>query len=197
MKVRILPALSDNYMYLVIDETTKEAAIVDPVDPPSVLKAVEEEKVKLTSVLTTHHHWDHAGGNADLVSKCPGLTVFGGDSRIGAINKEVSHNSEFDIGNIKVKCLFTPCHTSGHICYFVNDKDGTSEPAVFTGDTLFIAGCGKFFEGTPEQMYNALINILGSLPDNTVILIVIFYITLFSKTIIAISESLLWTRVYS
>ena len=61
MKVRILPALTDNYMYLVVDEATKEAAIVDPVAPEVVVEAVKEENVSLTTVLTTHHHWDHAG----------------------------------------------------------------------------------------------------------------------------------------
>ncbi|CAG5125523.1 unnamed protein product, partial [Candidula unifasciata] len=70
------------------------------------------------------------------------------------------------IGSLNVKCLFTPCHTSGHICYYVTGPSG-QDPAVFTGDTLFVAGCGKFFEGTPQQMYKALIEILSSLPPQT------------------------------
>lgn len=69
MHVKILPALQDNYMYLIIDNSTKEAAIVDPVDPDSVLQAVKDEEVNLTKILTTHHHWDHAGGNEKLVKK--------------------------------------------------------------------------------------------------------------------------------
>jgi len=165
MTIKVLPALEDNYMYLIIDDNTKEAAIVDPVTPDTVVKAVEEEGVNLTTVLTTHHHWDHSGGNKKLVERLPGLTVFGGDDRVDALNKKVGDGTKLNIGSLNVECLATPCHTSGHVCYFVTDKENTS--AVFTGDTLFIAGCGRFFEGTPNQMYDALIEKLGMLPDAT------------------------------
>lgn len=114
MSVRILPALSDNYMYLIICNKTREAAIVDPVNPETVLEAVKREDVKLKSVLTTHHHWDHAGGNEKLVSLFgQPLTVYGGDERIGALNKKVAQDDSFKIGNLDVHCLFTPCHTTG------------------------------------------------------------------------------------
>lgn len=166
MKIKILPALTDNYMYLITCENTKEAAVVDPVEPDTVLEAVEAEGVNLTKILTTHHHWDHAGGNEQLVKKSKGaLQVFGGDKRIGALTTEVKQGDTFKIGDINVQCLFTPCHTSGHICYYVTAPE--QAPAVFTGDTLFVAGCGRFFEGTAEQMYSALIEKLGNLPDNT------------------------------
>lgn len=165
MKIHILPALSDNYMYLVVDEKTQEAAIVDPVEPKKVVDAVKNHGVKLTTVLTTHHHWDHAGGNKELAELVKGLTVCGGDDRIGALNKKVGHKDQMKVGNLDVQCLFTPCHTSGHICYVV-----TGQPsAVFTGDTLFVAGCGKFFEGHPPEMYKALIDILGKLPPDTLV----------------------------
>ncbi|XP_060116535.1 hydroxyacylglutathione hydrolase, mitochondrial-like [Heteronotia binoei] len=167
MKVEILPALTDNYMYLIIDEDTKQAAIVDPVQPQKVVDAVRKHGVKLTTVLTTHHHWDHAGGNEKLVKMAPGLQVYGGDSRVGALTQRVSHLMSFQVGSLNVKCLSTPCHTSGHICYFVTKPNSSETPAVFTGDTLFVAGCGKFFEGTPEEMYRALIDILGRLPPET------------------------------
>ena len=166
MKVKIIPALDDNYMYLIIDPSTKDAAVVDPVEPQKVLKAVSDEGVNLTSVLTTHHHWDHAGGNAELVQLKSGLKVYGGDVNTAALTKQVEHSDEINIGSLHVTCLLTPCHTRGHVCYFVEDKSGGS-PAVFTGDTLFSAGCGKFFEGTAEQMYVALVKILGALPANT------------------------------
>ncbi|XP_018570449.1 hydroxyacylglutathione hydrolase, mitochondrial isoform X2 [Anoplophora glabripennis] len=166
MKVTILPALSDNYMYLISDENTKQAAIVDPVEPDTVLQAVKSEGVNLTKVLTTHHHWDHAGGNEELVKKSPNaLQVFGGDKRIGALTNEVKNGDKFSIGDINVECLYTPCHTTGHICYYLTAPG--QPPAVFTGDTLFIGGCGRFFEGTAEQMYSALVEKLGNLPDNT------------------------------
>ncbi|XP_061701223.1 hydroxyacylglutathione hydrolase, mitochondrial isoform X5 [Syngnathoides biaculeatus] len=167
MRVEVLPALSDNYMYLLIDTDTKEAAIVDPVEPVKVVEAVRKHGVKLTTVLTTHHHWDHAGGNEKMVKLMPGLKVYGGDDRVDAITKKVSHSNSLKVGSLHVKCLFTPCHTTGHICYYVTKGDGPEPPAVFTGDTLFVAGCGKFFEGTAEQMYKALIEILGRLPAET------------------------------
>ncbi|XP_029433425.1 hydroxyacylglutathione hydrolase, mitochondrial isoform X1 [Rhinatrema bivittatum] len=167
MKVELLPALTDNYMYLLTDEETKEAAIVDPVQPQKVVDAVKKHGVNLTSVLTTHHHWDHAGGNEKLVKLISGLKVYGGDSRVGALTHKVSHLTTFKVGSLNVKCLYTPCHTSGHICYLVTKSNSSEPPAVFTGDTLFVAGCGKFFEGTAEEMYKALVEILGRLPPET------------------------------
>lgn len=129
---------------------------------------MEEAKVNLTQVLTTHHHWDHAGGNEKLVKAFKGaaLTVYGGDDRIGAMTQKVGHGDTFSIGNLSVKCLFTPCHTTGHICYFVEGSDD-NDKAVFTGDTLFLSGCGRFFEGTADQMYSALVEKLGALPGHT------------------------------
>ncbi|XP_067938092.1 hydroxyacylglutathione hydrolase, mitochondrial-like isoform X2 [Watersipora subatra] len=166
MKVKLLPALDDNYMYLLIDDKTSECAAVDPVDPDSVLAAVSEYGVKLTSVLTTHHHWDHAGGNEKLASMRPDLVFYGGDDRIKPPSlRKVVHGDRITVGSLNIECLFTPCHTSGHICYYVTDPD--NDPAVFTGDTLFSAACGKFFEGTKEQMYHALVEVLQKLPGNT------------------------------
>lgn len=167
MQVHVLPALSDNYMYLLVDEKTKEAAIVDPVEPDKVAAAVQEQGLKLSTVLTTHHHWDHAGGNEGIAAKFPDLVIVGGDQRVPAMNRPVKQGDKLKIGNLDIECLATPCHTSGHICYFVTSSDNGVDPAVFTGDTLFIAGCGKFFEGTADQMYTALIDKLSSLPDAT------------------------------
>ncbi|XP_063846291.1 hydroxyacylglutathione hydrolase, mitochondrial-like isoform X2 [Scylla paramamosain] len=168
MKIQVLPALSDNYMYLLMDEKSKEAAIVDPVEPKTVLEAVKAAGVSLTTVLTTHHHWDHAGGNKELVSTYDKpLKVVGGDERVEGLTQLVGHGDTLNIGSLKVECLFTPCHTKGHICYNVTSDDPEHNPAVFTGDTLFIGGCGKFFEGDGTQMYRALIEVLGALPDHT------------------------------
>ena len=75
-----------------------------------------------------------------------------------------SHNSTFEIGSIKVTALHTPCHTQDSICYFFEDG---SDKAVFTGDTLFIGGCGRFFEGNAKEMHKALNEVLGALPDDT------------------------------
>ena len=76
----------------------------------------------------------------------------------------VKHGDELKVGGLNVKCFFTPCHTTGHICYYVTHGE---ERVVFTGDTLFLGGCGRFFEGTAEQMHEALVNILGVLPPDT------------------------------
>jgi len=168
MKVKILPALSDNYMYLIIDETSGEAAVVDPVEPTTVLEAVKSSGCSLKSVLTTHHHWDHSGGNVKLNQLMPGLEFYGGDDRIDALTSKVGQGKKLNVGSLKVECLFTPCHTQGHICYYVTHQDG-SNPAVFTGDTLFLGGCGRFFEGTAEEMQEALNVTLAALPGDTLV----------------------------
>ncbi|XP_065899963.1 hydroxyacylglutathione hydrolase, mitochondrial-like [Dysidea avara] len=166
MRVHIIPALQDNYMYLLVDEASKQAAIVDPVEPEKVMNVVNKEQVKLTAVLTTHHHLDHSGGNAQIVTMVPNLLVYGNDDRIAAQNKPVKHQDKFQVGQLSVTALATPCHTSGHICYYVESEDHKSR-AVFTGDTLFVGGCGKFFEGTAEEMFHALCEVLASLPGDT------------------------------
>jgi hydroxyacylglutathione hydrolase len=166
MQIHILPALSDNYMYLLVDQKSREAAIVDPVAPDTVIKAVSDTQVNLTTVITTHHHWDHAGGNKELLDKVPGLTVLGGDKRIDGVTRYVNDGDTAKIGDLHIKCYSTPCHTTGHICYYVTDAQ-KDEKVVFTGDTLFLGGCGRFFEGTAEQMYAALIEKLSTLPDDT------------------------------
>lgn len=161
-EVRTIPALTDNYMYLLIDKIEKWAFAVDPVEPDKILKCAEIEGVKLQAVLTTHHHFDHAGGNAKISSKIKNIPIFGGDDRIEALTTKLSHNEVFQVDKTNIRTLHTPCHTSGHVCYFIQ----SDEPICFTGDTLFIAGCGRFFEGSAEQMHKSL-NILSSLPLNT------------------------------
>lgn len=110
---------------------------------------------------------DHSSGNEKIVELLgKKLIVYGGDDRIPAMTKKVTHGDEFKIGSLMVKALFTPCHTSGHICYHVT-ADEDPPGAVFTGDTLFVGSCGKFFEGTANQMYTAMYDILGKLPEDT------------------------------
>eukprot|EP00118_Oscarella_pearsei_P025227 m.307776 g.307776 ORF g.307776 m.307776 type:complete len:291 (+) comp42805_c0_seq1:16-888(+) len=166
MKVLTVSALQDNYMYLLVDEKTKKAAAIDPVEPQKLISVAKEEGVDIDLVLTTHHHVDHSGGNDEISKLISGIPIYGGDQRIPALTKEVSHESQLQVGSLSVKCLFTPCHTTGHICYHVTDNEDNSS-VVFTGDTLFLGGCGKFFEGTGDQMYAALIDILSKLPTET------------------------------
>ncbi|XP_043859094.1 hydroxyacylglutathione hydrolase-like protein isoform X1 [Dromiciops gliroides] len=167
MRVKVISVLEDNYMYLVIEENTREAIVVDATVPKRLLEIVKKEEVKLTTILTTHHHWDHSRGNEELVQLCPGLRVYGADERIGALTHKLTHNQELKFGAICVRCLLTPGHTLGHMCYFMWEDNCPDAPAVFSGDALFIGGCGRLLEGTAEQMYRSLNETLGTLPKET------------------------------
>lgn len=170
LKMRVVPVnvLDDNFSYLLIDENSKTAAAIDPAQPKKVLEAANREGVTITHLLTTHHHSDHAGGNKGMVKEIENLPVYGGDDRIDALTQKVNDGDSIKIGDINVKVHFTPCHTSGHVLYEASDAKDSSKPhALFTGDTLFIGGCGRFFEGTPIQMYHALIEVISSLSKDT------------------------------
>lgn len=157
---------SDNWMYLVTDDATKESAVVDPWDADSISQQAKAEGVKITTLITTHHHKDHSGGNEKFLSLHQDIEAYGGSSQAPGTNKVVKDGQTFKIGqDIDVKCLHTPCHTQDSTCFFVEDKK-TDQRGVFTGDTLFLAGCGRFFEGTPKEMHAAL-TYLGKLPDDT------------------------------
>ncbi|KAL6977578.1 Hydroxyacylglutathione hydrolase cytoplasmic [Sarracenia purpurea var. burkii] len=168
MKIVHVPCLEDNYSYIIIDEATKEAAAVDPVEPEKVLGVSKENGADLKLVLTTHRHWDHAGGNEKIKKLVPGIRVYGGSiDNVEGCTDKLENGDKLTLGSdIHILALHTPCHTKGHISYYVSGKD-EEDPAVFTGDTLFIAGCGKFFEGTAEQMYQSLCVTLASLPKPT------------------------------
>ncbi|CUS14019.1 unnamed protein product, partial [Tuber aestivum] len=171
MHIKSIPmwtGTGDNYSYLIIDDKTKDAMIVDPAHPPEVLpvleKEVSENGINLKAIINTHHHRDHAGGNGGILVKYPHLQVLGGKDCEG-VTRELADQESFKIGEgITVKSLHTPCHTQDSICYYVEDS---GDKAAFTGDTLFIAGCGRFFEGTAQEMHKALNSTLGSLPDET------------------------------
>jgi len=167
MKIVQVPVLEDNYSYLVIDDTHdhRHAFVVDPAQPAKVIEAAKRENAQITTVLTTHHHWDHAGGNKEISELISGLKILGGDERIPALTSQVYEGDTFNVGSIKIKVLFTPCHTSGHVLYLVDS--GKPPLALFTGDTLFIGGCGRFFEGTAEQMHHALNEVIAQLPAST------------------------------
>ncbi|PPQ99113.1 hypothetical protein CVT26_014363 [Gymnopilus dilepis] len=168
MKVVPVPVREDNYAYLIIDEATSKAAAVDPYDVGKVSAAAEAHGVQIVAGITTHHHHDHSGGNQ--AAKYPSAPIYGGSDKIPALTKLVKDKDHFTIAdNISVKCLATPCHTQDSICYYVTDSASKSHPGgVFTGDTLFIAGCGRFFEGVASEMVTAL-EYLTELPDETIV----------------------------
>ena len=147
--------------------------VIDPANPPEIAPVLKDKlgkgEINLTAIVNTHHHWDHAGGNQAMlkIPEFKGLPVIGGKD-CEAVTKTPPENEKFKIGSsITVTPIYTPCHTQDSICWFAEDAD-TGEKAVFTGDTLFLGGCGKFFEGTAAEMSKALSK-LGALPDETVV----------------------------
>lgn len=158
----------NNYAYLVTDDSTSKSVIIDPAFPkdvlPSMNKSITKKKLNLINIVNTHHHHDHAGGNEE-VKKNFNVPIIGGRD-CQSVEQIPAHQSKFSIGdNIEVTALHSPCHTQDSICYYMQDSK-TNQRAVFTGDTLFIAGCGRFFEGTAPEMYKAL-KTLGQLPEDT------------------------------
>ncbi|GAB4832107.1 Hydroxyacylglutathione hydrolase cytoplasmic [Ancistrocladus abbreviatus] len=111
MKILHIPCLQDNYAYLVIDETTKEAAAVDPVEPEKILEVAKQNDAKLKMVLTTHHHWDHAGGNEKMRQLVPGIKVFGGSlDNVKGCTDKVDNGDRISLGaEVSILCLHTPC----------------------------------------------------------------------------------------
>jgi hydroxyacylglutathione hydrolase len=168
MRVQIIPCLSDNYAYLLVCEETNDAVIVDASEPGPVLSALGGAGVRLTGIWSTHHHHDHVGGN-DAVRAEHGVDVYGHASDRGRLpgqTRFLESGDSFDLGRIQVKVQHIPGHTMGAIAYVVKDPSGSS--AVFTGDTLFVAGCGRLFEGTPRHMHASL-SWLASLDPETLV----------------------------
>jgi hydroxyacylglutathione hydrolase len=161
MKIHQIPLLRDNYGYLLVCEKTNKTAIVDPSEGEPVLRRIEQEKVEPVAILNTHHHRDHTGGNEELLGQHK-VDVYGHRSdstRIPGLTRGVEEGDEVQIGEFKGKVFFIPGHTTGHVAYLFENN-------LFCGDTLFTAGCGRLFEGTPEQMQASLRKLMA-LPDNT------------------------------
>lgn len=157
------PALSDNYNYLLHDTATGKTAVVDPSEAAPALAALEQRGWGLDVILCTHHHGDHVGGNPELQQRF-GCAIHGFEpdaERIPGITHHVREGDTVALGESHARVLFVPGHTRGHIAYhFAHDK------ALFCGDTLFTMGCGRLFEGTPEQM-QASLRELAQLPPDT------------------------------
>jgi hydroxyacylglutathione hydrolase len=162
MRVERIPTLRDNYTYLAIDEDSNEAAVVDAPELDPVVERIEALGVRLTQVLSTHHHWDHSAANPELAKRY-GVPVLGHRSdaeRIPGFTDGLEEGDRVRIGGLEARVVFIPAHTRGHIAYVFPD-------AVFCGDCLFAAGCGRLFEGTPAMMHEALNKKLRTLPDAT------------------------------
>ncbi len=163
MEIVTIPCLNDNFAYLLICPASGEAAVVDPSESGPVIQEIEKRGVRLTAVLNTHHHWDHVGGNQKLMEKYHDLQICGHDSdrkRIPGQSVFLEDGDPVSFGCVSGHIIHNPGHTSGAVSYVFGD-------AAFSGDTLFAGGCGRLFEGTPEQMHDSLNQRIGSLPGET------------------------------
>ena len=160
-----IPAFADNYIWLL--RQAGKAAVVDPGDAAPVIAYLERERLELTSILNTHHHGDHVGGNRALLARWP-VPVFGpAREAIPGVTRTLVEGETLtlpDIGLV-LSVLDVPGHTAGHIACFGRLE---ASPLVFCGDTLFTGGCGRLFEGTPAQMVDSLFK-LAALPVETLV----------------------------
>ena len=158
-EIEIVPCLSDNYAYLVKSGDT--CAVVDPSEPGPVRAALARTGWKLTHILNTHHHLDHTGGNLALKQETGALVVGPGKdaARIPGLDIGVDESSGWKFDGRKVQVLEVPAHTRGAITFVI---DGNA----FTGDTLFVMGCGRLFEGDPQMMWTSLSKLM-TLPGDT------------------------------
>jgi hydroxyacylglutathione hydrolase len=161
LEIKPVPAFRDNYIWLVIEPATRQTAIVDPGEAEPVFAAIREAALQPCAILVTHHHADHVGGITALLGEYP-VPVFGPASE-DIPGRTVSLRSGNRIGIDALDATFdvleVPGHTLGHIAYI-------GHGAAFVGDTLFMGGCGRLFEGTPGQMLDSL-DRLASLPGDT------------------------------
>lgn len=151
LDILAVPVWNDNYAWLITDPATGTTAVVDAPEAGPVLAVLRDRGLRLDLVLNTHHHPDHVGGNLALKAET-GCTIVGpraDAARIPGIDVQVGEGDEVAVGTAVARVWDTPAHTRGHISLIF---DG----AAFVGDTLFVAGCGRLFEGTPAQMWTAM-----------------------------------------
>jgi hydroxyacylglutathione hydrolase len=162
MKLIPIPAFNDNYIWMLHD--AHQALVVDPGDAQPVLKALAQHRLTLGAILVTHHHGDHTGG-VDELRQATGAKVFGPMHEPMPEPLQRLQGGDFlDLLGLRFQVMDVPGHTAGHIAYFA-EVPGDA-PVLFCGDTLFSAGCGRLFEGTPAQMLTSLTRLAG-LPDAT------------------------------
>lgn len=165
LEVHMFPCLKDNYAFLVHEPEHDLTAVIDTPEVAPINRALQEKGWRLTHILNTHHHFDHAGGNLALKERWQCIVVGprADRDRIPGIDVEVGDGDTYAFGSCTARVLDVPGHTRGHIAYYFPD-DGIA----FVGDTLFALGCGRLFEGTPEQMWSSLQKLIA-LPDETVV----------------------------
>jgi hydroxyacylglutathione hydrolase len=165
LQIEQIPALSDNYVYLIHEPQAGITAVVDPAVAAPVLERLGVRGWKLDWILSTHHHADHTGGNLEL-KRATGCQIVGPQSdaaRIPGLDLGLAEGDRFRLGDAEAGVFETPGHTSGHISYWFADAR-----ALFCADTLFSLGCGRLLEGTPEQMWRSLSK-FAPLPDDALV----------------------------
>jgi hydroxyacylglutathione hydrolase len=167
MQVKTLRAFADNYIFLILNDASPELAVVDPGDAKPVLRYLSNSGRSLTSILITHHHGDHTGGNSALLEHFPGIPVYGGAGDRGRIRGQsvfLREGDEIAVCDSKARILEVPGHTKTHIAYFFPADDGNGD--LFSGDTVFGGTIGNLFEGTPDIMFDSIRKI-RALPRRT------------------------------
>lgn len=153
LEILTLPVLADNYIFVIHDKVSHETAVVDPARAQPVLDCLNQNCWHLDYIFNTHHHWDHVGGNLELKQKT-GCKVIAGSydkNRIPGLDQTVDEGNTVNLGKHQARIFFTPGHTLGHIVYYFAEDN-----LLFCGDTLFVMGCGRLFEGTAQQLWNSL-----------------------------------------
>lgn len=165
LEVVRIPALSDNYIWLVHEPVSGATMVVDPAVAEPVLAEADARGWTITDIWNTHWHPDHTGGNAEIKA-ATGCTITGPAAeaaRIPTLDVQVRGGDAVKLGNVEARVIDVPAHTAGHIAYHF-----AGEEMVFVGDTLFAMGCGRLFEGTAAQMFDNMAK-LAALPEETTV----------------------------
>lgn len=164
-----VPAFTDNYIWTLVDQQRRLAAVVDPGDAAPVEDYLSSKGLTLSQILITHHHPDHTGGLPQLTARHAPQVIGPDNARISGITDVVHEGDSVDILGVEFSVIEVPGHTLDHIAFYApSHSDPKAAPILFCGDTLFAAGCGRLFEGNPQQMYTSL-GKLSQLPAETLV----------------------------
>ncbi|PCH63832.1 MAG: hydroxyacylglutathione hydrolase [SAR86 cluster bacterium] len=151
-----IPAFTDNYIWILCEQGSNKACVVDPGDASVVIQYLEARQLQLSTILITHHHPDHTGGVKKLVEQYQPRVIGPGSSNIAGITEIVQEGDEVQLFDESFQVIDIPGHTLDHIAFYCQHPSDAQAPKLFCGDTLFAAGCGRIFEGNPAQMYASL-----------------------------------------